>query len=213
LFSPAPYLDTKERVTLILNHLKALRKVKFFLKSKIMVAIENNLGMSGSDIEADIKSGNIHDVHVIREEKKTKPGFVTTEARKLEYEEIAKHTLEHGQLRIFDGAISGNTFILPADEAVPRALKLLETQMRQMRHLESIPDRMSSKTRVVVSGKFDSNGNFANTNDDLCLTLMMCMYWFAKWRRHSLHGGVEIRNISPHNKTTPYAQYSLAKRR
>ena len=185
--------DDTERALFVAAHVAELRRVALFSTATILVATENNLGLSASSIERDLRLANVPNIEFIRESKNPdRVGVVTTEERKLQYESVTRTVLLNDQLVFSTNCISGNPFIALKDERLPLAKNKLRTQMRQMKHIDILPKHPGARARTVVSGKFDHNGSYIGNKDDLALTLMMGIYWYELWERFSTTDGAVI---------------------
>jgi hypothetical protein len=176
-----PNLDAEQREQLTAEHFGALRSVPVFASSRIYVNIENNLGMSGSDIARDIRNSLIPNVQVLFEKKnlaRNRPGFVTTDLLKEDCERAAKLALDQGRVVFAAQCVSGNPFIPVVDNRLVFTRNKFRTQLLSMRHLINVPVKSTGSFRTVISGKFDSSGNYASTQDDLALTFMFAVYWY-----------------------------------
>jgi hypothetical protein len=145
---------------LVLNHLHALGKIEAFNACQIYVAMENNFGVLSTGIAHDIISENIPNVHILAS-KSGKIGFTTTRELISTYAIFGHDVLRNGKFRILENGISGNSFTTPMGESFSKTLELLQTSMRRFKSIESVP------TALPV---IDIGG-------ELCLTLMMCIYW------------------------------------
>lgn len=147
-----------------------------------MVAVESVGTLSGSEIERDIKNSGFYNAFALREAKNpTKVGFITTDIRKIKYEQVTKGLLDANRLRFCNQLACGNPFISIPAERQKQARTTLETELRNMRHVVK-QLLLTGKTRVIVSGKCDSSGRFTGQQqDDLAMATMMGIYWFGKW--------------------------------
>lgn len=173
-----PIMNRDNIWTVVIGHIRKLRKKHPPSDTLICVGVENNLGNEASHIDHMLRGEE--NLVCLAEGKGGKSGFCTTNARKHEYFSILEMAMAEGCLQFVDELVAHD------EEA---CLFELKAQMMAFKRVAASERSAFTDRKVTFSGKVDGTGAMASHRlcDDLILSLQMCMFVsLMVYRRHSV---------------------------
>ena len=170
-----------------------------FVKAHIM-AIKNTPCFSGAEI-IFIPEGNLATTHQhtsdavlgiegvgVACERQGAYGVKTGPHMKEKFVFRLQHLLKLDAISYHDGLISANPLSTSATYAVDTKNKF-EGQLRNFRYYIRAPTSPGQELRGFYSGKFDADGKTYVSNDDLCMAILIGLFW----SQHVISGAVNVR--------------------
>lgn len=161
VISPSRRLDTDDYEACLLGHIRAIRKLKSFQNSTIVLAVENNLGAEGTRLPKLVKK-KFHNVFVVHQNDR--PGIWTSEAVKITMANMMQ-THFHRE-RVY----YSKTLVSVAPESNSRQmLGHFIDQVSDFSRTLVVSNKNSMKVKTRITGK---QMGF----DDLAMAFCICIY-------------------------------------
>lgn len=163
------------QMALIHKHINRLRDNPLYRSSRIVVIVENNLGMQGSTVEAMVHG--LRDVEVFYENtENARPGILKTQHNTHQYQIVVEDLLMKDFI-CFDSGVFTNSVNYKND--VSKAMIELRSQMLRYHWEVKKASDVHGKDSVTLTGKMGGK------QDDLYITLAMLAYWVLVYMRRA----------------------------
>lgn len=159
--------------SLVLNHMRALRKLDFLSNAWFIYAPERNMAHEAGFIYKDVRDE--YRVLPLCEKDHGDPGIWTSRPRKVEYAISARQHIKDGSVKLLNKIVVSNVQLRENTRAKITVDKLFE-QLYLYRQIDSETLDPNSMLRTGVSGVVNKNGRKdSSIKDDLAFTFTMNM--------------------------------------
>lgn len=175
---------------MLYHHLDALRRQPCFHNCRFMLIPEANLG-DQAQLLAQVSLRRYRDVDVLCEKTHcygvfTKPGDPERYVMRLRDKLAEKGLFFHDKLVCVNPYQQG----VSAKNKLEMVMKEFQRQLVSFRAIHIVPANLSSRVRMVYSGKADKDNKRSNrSKDDMCMALLFGYFYYTQYAsKHNLVG-------------------------
>jgi len=170
---------------LVLEHMRALRRLECYAAAEIVFIPEDNLGNEAQSV-SEIVMREIVNVRILMRTP-TRYGVRTEhKTRRGPYVSRVNDLFANSAIRYHDGLVSANPFIsnrTPADKATATRVEF-EAQLARFQNVHVLATSIVAEAQVVSTGKADHQKKTSTRmKDDMVLALLIGIYHSAEFIR------------------------------